>query len=130
MRIQFNASLGARPKQSRIIAIKRCIDHLNERYSECLMSPMEYLEELSYASAQRKSYHVSFYLFTGILSLLECVHYHQKIENISTIFHLPNCFSTFPPLNYFCIRRFPIRHFSVRHFYGQPKHHLCLIYTS
>ena len=69
MRIQFNASLGARPKQSRTIAIQPCIDHLNERYYEYLMSPMEYFEGLSYAAAKRKSYHVSFYLFTGILSL-------------------------------------------------------------
>lgn len=55
MRIQFNAGLGARPKQAKTIAIQRRIDHLNERYYECLMSPMEYLDGLSFAVAKRKT---------------------------------------------------------------------------
>ena len=49
MCIQFNAELGARPKQANTIAIQRRIDDLKGRYYECLMPPMEHLHALSFA---------------------------------------------------------------------------------
>jgi hypothetical protein len=54
MRIQFNAGLGARSKQSRTIAIQRRIDNLDRRYYDCLLTPMEYLDGLSFVVAKRK----------------------------------------------------------------------------
>lgn len=54
MRIQFYAGLGARIKQPRTIAIQRRIDNLNMRYYDNLITPLEYLDGLSFVVAKRK----------------------------------------------------------------------------
>ncbi len=54
MRIQFYAGLGARTKQPRTIAIQRRVDNLNMRYKDGLITPMEYLDGLSFVAAKRK----------------------------------------------------------------------------
>ncbi len=54
MSIQFNAGLGTRPKQAKIIAIQRRMDNLTERYYDELISVMEYLDGLSFVVAKRK----------------------------------------------------------------------------
>ncbi len=54
VRIQFYAGLGARTKQSRTIAIQRRIDNLNMRFNDGLITPMEYLDGLSFVVAKRK----------------------------------------------------------------------------
>jgi hypothetical protein len=55
MFIQFNAGSGARPKQPTTITAQCHIDNLDERYYQCLITVMEYLEDLSFAVAKRKS---------------------------------------------------------------------------
>ncbi|CAF1524729.1 unnamed protein product [Rotaria sp. Silwood1] len=54
MRIQFSAGLGPRPKQAKPIAIQRRIDNLGERYYDCAINAMEYLDGLSLIVAKRK----------------------------------------------------------------------------
>ncbi|CAF4369903.1 unnamed protein product [Rotaria sp. Silwood2] len=54
MRIQFSAGLGPRPKQAKTIAIQRRIDNLGERYYDCAINAMEYLDGLSFIVAKRK----------------------------------------------------------------------------
>jgi len=40
---QFNAGLGARPKQAKIIEIQHRMNHLDEQYYDGLITAMEYL---------------------------------------------------------------------------------------
>ena len=54
MRIQFNAVLGARSKQLRTIAIQRRIHNLDMRRYDCLVTPIEYLDGLSFVVVKRK----------------------------------------------------------------------------
>ncbi len=54
VRIQFYTGLSTRTKQSRTIAIQRRIDNLNMRYNDGLITPMEYLDGLSFVVAKRK----------------------------------------------------------------------------
>jgi len=54
MRIQFYAGLGARSKQPRTITIQRRVDNVNMRYKDGLITPMEYLDGLSFIVAKRK----------------------------------------------------------------------------
>jgi hypothetical protein len=50
--IQFNSGLGTRPQQAKTIVIQRCIHNLGDRYYECLITVMEYLEGLSFVVAK------------------------------------------------------------------------------
>ncbi|CAF3647620.1 unnamed protein product [Rotaria sp. Silwood1] len=54
MCIQFYAGLGPRVKQPRTISIQRRIDNLNMRYNDGLITPMEYLDGLSFVVAKKK----------------------------------------------------------------------------
>jgi hypothetical protein len=54
MYTQFNAGLGARPKQAKTIAIQRRIDNLGIRYYDGIINVMEYLDGLSFVVAKRK----------------------------------------------------------------------------
>jgi hypothetical protein len=54
MRIQFYAGLGVRTKQPRTIAIQRRVDNLDMRYKDGLITPMGYLDGLSFIVAKRK----------------------------------------------------------------------------
>jgi hypothetical protein len=55
MFIQFNAGLGVRPKQAKTIAAECRIDNLGERYYECFITVMEYLDGLSFVVAKWKN---------------------------------------------------------------------------
>lgn len=61
-RIQFYASLGARTKQSRTIAIQHRIDNICMRYCNSLITPMKYLDGLSFIVPKRKN-DVLFFFF-------------------------------------------------------------------
>ena len=54
MRIQFYIGLGARTKQPRTIAIQRRVENLDMRYHDSLITPLEYLDGLSFVVAKRK----------------------------------------------------------------------------
>ena len=59
-RIRFYVGLGARTKQPRTIAIQRRIDNLNTRYYDGLITPMEYLDELSLLLNEKNDIFFSF----------------------------------------------------------------------
>lgn len=54
MYVQFSAGLGIRPKQTKTLAIQRRIDNLGQRYYDCAISALEYLDGLSFVVAKRK----------------------------------------------------------------------------
>ncbi len=54
MCIQFCAGLGARAKQPRTIVIQSRVDNLDMRYYDSLITPLEYLDGLSFVVAKRK----------------------------------------------------------------------------
>ncbi|CAF1543439.1 unnamed protein product [Rotaria magnacalcarata] len=78
LRIQFYACLGARPKQTKTIAIQRRIENLGQRYYDGVISAMEYLDGLSYTVAKRKK--IAFYIFfCFIFSFMFYFDYHMLV---------------------------------------------------